>query len=257
MTQRVTITDDMHQYSENSITGVYVCTPTHVERGDCSAVDDEYYQNLARISFGSYEVGVLEFNDFEAVAFRGPFSFGSADKIIEVLEQTGITKLALASVGGIPEEAFQLADWIRENNIQTWVPSNRGCLSACSYVFLSGIDPVMDGVVGMHQYKYNVFETSQFRTLEQIQNKVAEVTRQFGEIHLRHMEMFVRNGWDISILRLMHEFDGDFVKLTSMTDLEQLEDQETYSASEISDTVANQEQRIYGFVGYTPLFTTF
>lgn len=257
MSQAVPITDEMRQYSPNSITGVYVCTPQHVTREQCSDVDDEYYVNLARISLGSYEIGVLEFEDFDAVAFRGPFSFGSADKIIEIIQETRITKLALASVGGIPEEAFQLADWIKENNIQTWVPRNRGCLSACSYVFLNGVDPILDGVLGMHQYQYNVFDTFQFRTLEQIQQQVRNITQMNGEIHIRHMELFVQNGWDIDVLKAMHQMEGDFVKFESLDELVAFDDRSAYTAIELGNISRNQSERVYGFVNYTPLFTTF
>jgi len=255
--QDIRITAEHYKFSPNSITGVYVCTPTHVENNQCSDVDDEYYMNLSRISLGAYEIGIIQFNDFDAVAFRGPFSFGSADKLIQVLSETGITTLALASIGGIPDEAFKIADWIKENNIQTWIPAQRGCLSACSYVFLNGNDPILDGVLGLHQYRYNVFDTFQYRTLDRIRNQVQDQTRMLGEIHLRHAQLFAENNWDFSVLNHMHQFDGDFVIITELDQLDTAMSFEPFTSEGIGAVLAEQEPKVYGFVNFEVKFSTF
>ena len=49
-----------------------------------------------------------------------------------------IKKLSLNSRGGLVADAFEVAAWVRDNNIETEVRENARCMSACTLIFQAG-----------------------------------------------------------------------------------------------------------------------
>lgn len=166
--QDIKLTPDHYKYSPNSITGVYVCTPLHVERGECRAVDKEYYENLALLTLGIYEIGILTVNQEKTVAFKGPLSMGAADYLIEIFKKhPDVKTLILSSQGGSEEEAYKIADYVAQNQIRTWVPAKRMCLSACVAIFLSGSEWILDGQLGLHSASFFIGDIVRVRDLQE------------------------------------------------------------------------------------------
>jgi hypothetical protein len=76
--------------------------------------------------------------DGDTVLFRGNFTAGSADKLIARLDRLQKPILGLESSGGLVAEALEVGAYVRENGIDTFVPTY--CASACVYVFAAGAE---------------------------------------------------------------------------------------------------------------------
>jgi hypothetical protein len=61
------------------------------------------------------------------------------------------TTLVLASDGGHVQEATAIAREVRDLGLNTYVPSRRGCYSACAYIFFAGVNRRATGQLGVHQ----------------------------------------------------------------------------------------------------------
>lgn len=59
--------------------------------------------------------------------------------------------IVLASDGGLVNQGLVIANRIHNLQINTYIPSDQGCYSACSYLFLAGMARVADGELGVHQ----------------------------------------------------------------------------------------------------------
>ena len=72
-------------------------------------------------------------------------------------EHPEITTLVLNSPGGDVWEGLRLASIVIDKKLSTYVPKvglsgNGSCASACSYIFLSGVQRRADGELGVHQF---------------------------------------------------------------------------------------------------------
>lgn len=145
------------EYSVNSITGVYRCTPRHVAAKECSAVDEEYYRRLAITQFGPYRISILTtVDDKQYMVFEGGISEGAAEKLEETLDDNpDIDVLLLSSNGGLPVESVAMGKVIRDHKLTTWIPFNKKCMSACALAFVAGIEYKISGVLGFHNVSYN------------------------------------------------------------------------------------------------------
>ncbi len=84
------------------------------------------------------------------VKISGQIEVGDAEKLKAFIEDNGLmncgtpgfcpynTVIALDSPGGSLVEALQIAEFVREHNFPTLLPSGARCESACSMIFLSG-----------------------------------------------------------------------------------------------------------------------
>lgn len=255
--QDVPLTPDMYEFSDNSITGVYVCTPRHVESGDCSDVDKEYYDNLARMTLGAYEIGVLQVNGERTIAFKGPLSPGAADNLIAILRAyPEIQTLTLSSQGGSEEEAFKIADYVKAHSLKTWVPVRRMCLSACVSVFLSGREMILDGLLGLHTGEFFLQDPYQIRNLEAARETFSEATLQNNRFMMRKVRQLLELNLNLGILDAMIEAQGDFLVFTTMDELYSFDPNRNYvrSLSDMSEFSRNQPARNFEFEGYQKLY---
>lgn len=67
-------------------------------------------------------------------------------------ELNKVTTIVLDSPGGDVYSALNMAGVIHDRSISTYVPANGNCASACSFMFLAGIDRFSDGKLGVHQF---------------------------------------------------------------------------------------------------------
>jgi hypothetical protein len=257
LAQDIPITEDMLEYSENSLTGVYLCTPRHVEQGDCSDVDPEYFENLAHATLGRYEVGVLRVNGEDTIALNGPLSPGSAANIISFFEShPHITTFVLASPGGSEIESWLLVDYIKENGLNTWVPSKRYCLSACTQVFLAGHQQVLDGLLGFHTGSYYLPSQYPVRNLEAAQETLSNAIYENNQFQLRRVRLFLENEISLDLLDAMNEARGEFLVFENLEDLNQVSNKSDWimSVEELKQRALSQEVVNFNFESYTPLF---
>jgi hypothetical protein len=68
------------------------------------------------------------------------------------IEEFGVPELVvLSSDGGLVDQALNVARSVRRNGVNTLVPADGGCYSACALIFLAGRIRVADGQLGVHQ----------------------------------------------------------------------------------------------------------
>lgn len=256
--QDIKITPDMYEHSKNSITGVYVCTPTHVESGDCSDVDDEYYKNLALLTLGGYEIGLLEVNSIKTIAFKGPISPGAAKNLINILEQhsDSVDTLVLSSQGGSQEDAHLIADYVAEKNLNTWVPVRRLCLSACSTIFLSGKIKTLDGLLGLHSGSYHLQDPYQIRDIDAANETIAEALYQNQFYLLKKIKLYSSLGISLDVIDSMTEAKGEFLIFSTVEELLSFDPllDYTMTGKEMSERAKNQPAVNFDFQKYTKLF---
>ena len=255
--QDIKITPDMYKYSENSITGVYLCTPSHVLSGDCKDVDDEYYDNLARISLGSYEIGLLFVNGQKTVALKGPLSPGVSQNLIRILnEYDDVSTLVLSSQGGSEEEAYKIADYIKEKKMNTWVPTRRMCLSACVPIFLSGELKTLDGQLGLHTGKFYISDPYQVRNLEAARETIKEALYQNDLYTIKRVRMFLDLNIPLSLIDAMIAARGKYLVFTSINQLLEFDPSLDYirTLEEMSEFSRSQPAYNFNFQSYKQLF---
>lgn len=69
-----------------------------------------------------------------------------------LVEETGPPKvLALNSPGGGVSSALLLAYEVHQRGIATYISSESGCYSACSFIFFAGVERAAEGELGVHQ----------------------------------------------------------------------------------------------------------
>ena len=257
MAQDIEITPDMYEFSPNSITGVYVCTPKHVESGDCKDVDKEYYESLAIITLGLYEIGILSVNGIDTMAFKGPLSPGAAERLIDLLEDhPEIDTLVLSSQGGSEEEAYKIADYVKEKGLKTWVPVRRMCLSACTPIFLSGSEQTLDGQLGFHTGQFFLNDPYQIKDLETDKKTIQEAMFQNDQFMMKRVKLFLSLGIKLELIDAMIEAKGDFLVFSEMDELFGFNPEKNYiiSLTEMSEFAKNQPAKNFDFQGYKPLF---
>lgn len=78
---------------------------------------------------------------------------GTALNFLKALrKRPEVRVLALNSNGGNVETALALAGEVRRRGLDTYVPANMGCYSACAYVFFAGRHHWAAGQLGVHQF---------------------------------------------------------------------------------------------------------
>ncbi len=62
-----------------------------------------------------------------------------------------IETLVLSSQGGTVYDGLSMATTIREYELNTYIPAEGECYSACAYLFFAGVERKSDGELGVHQ----------------------------------------------------------------------------------------------------------
>ena len=131
----------------------------------------------------------LDLNDAgETLAIQGAVLYGIAEEVDEILEQSpNITVISLDSPGGYVGAGIQLRDVIASHNLSTYVGSESECTSACTDVFMGGINRLMayDAALGFHRSDLTFWdeqdtqdtidELLKYGVSEEFANRVAQV----------------------------------------------------------------------------------
>jgi hypothetical protein len=95
-------------------------------------------------------------NDGQALVLRGAFGTGSARKVARLLDAApGVRSVVLDSHGGRLREAEHVAELVRRRALDSYVEEQ--CLSACTYVFLAGVDRAAtpNARIGFHRPSFS------------------------------------------------------------------------------------------------------
>ncbi|OWT67971.1 hypothetical protein CEY04_30365 [Achromobacter sp. HZ28] len=90
--------------------------------------------------------------DGHAIFLGGGLRTGSAERVLEVLDQTPNARfMVLASGGGRLAEAQQIAQAVKARHLDTYVDGS--CASACTFIFLAGEHRILTAgaMLGFHQ----------------------------------------------------------------------------------------------------------
>jgi hypothetical protein len=87
----------------------------------------------------------------DIIALDGEIDAGTMRDFHRALKARPNTRvILLESPGGYVDEALSLAAEIRRLGLNTAIPKNFGCYSACSYLFFAGKEHVVRGELGVH-----------------------------------------------------------------------------------------------------------
>ena len=88
----------------------------------------------------------------EWVVFQGPILSENVDALLSQLDDKKPKLILLNSIGGSVSAAVRFAQYVRENEMNTWIAEGQTCASACALVFLAGIQRLGEGKLVVHQY---------------------------------------------------------------------------------------------------------
>lgn len=176
-----------------SVVGIWRSADSHVAKGGSSgwattakamvvlgavAVSRSIVENaipqireFMQIAIGHDPLGELDLklsSDGSSLIVSGPLREGSAAEMERLLAATpSITSIALDSNGGRLLEAQRIADVIKRKQLDTYV--ERQCDSACTFVFLAGIDRAAtpNARIGFHQPSFDGLPAEQQAALTQ------------------------------------------------------------------------------------------
>lgn len=92
----------------------------------------------------------------QVIELRGEIDSGAALNFRRALSAAPQANLLrLNSPGGLVTIALLIADDVDQRRMSTNIPLGAECYSACSFIFLAGVDRVADGRLGVHQISQN------------------------------------------------------------------------------------------------------
>jgi hypothetical protein len=99
--------------------------------------------------FASLQINALEYFTNEkypgVLLVQGTFELPDADEFSQQVLQNDIEMVMLDSVGGNLVTSIEIGYFIRERELNTLVPANGVCYSACTYAFMGGVERSIDG----------------------------------------------------------------------------------------------------------------
>jgi hypothetical protein len=113
------------------------------------------------ITFTSLQINALEYFTNEkypgVLLAQGRFEPSDADEFSRQVLQNDIEMVMFDSVGGNLVTSIEIGYFIREKGINTLVPANGVCYSACTYAFMGGVERSIDGDApfAMHRPFFN------------------------------------------------------------------------------------------------------
>lgn len=123
-----------------------------------SAAAHADYSEFKNDNYGSF----IKFSGMpNALFFFEEIKEGDSFELLRALRDKKIDTIVLDSPGGLVKEGLQLASIINQNGLTTYIPKNRTCASACSYMFLAGRYRISEGALGVHQISASAEESSQ------------------------------------------------------------------------------------------------
>lgn len=125
-------------------------------------------------NYSSYNAygNIYVFDDMPNVAWLiGKIRKDDYYNLRQVIRGHEIQVLVLDSPGGALYESLQMAATVHDRGIDTYVPRNTVCASACANIFFAGASRFINGDVGVHQFSSNVDQVDE----ETVQLTVADI----------------------------------------------------------------------------------
>lgn len=98
---------------------------------------------------------IYVFDDLPNVAWLiGEIKSEDYYNLRRILREHDIDVLVLDSPGGNLYESLQMAAVVHDRSINTYVPPHMTCASACANIFFAGSTRIMNGLLGVHQFKF-------------------------------------------------------------------------------------------------------
>ena len=158
--------------------------------------------------------------DEDWAALQGPIT---ANNVAEAITELRIRKpraIILDSYGGDISGAVQLAKYIHDNSMNTWVPQNTVCASGCALIFLAGKERLCEGDIYLHQFmpteEHKDKEISLDKAFVNVQKTIGEIVILLNEI----------DAPDFVLERILTQeqfyrlTDADLAKLNTVTNFE-------------------------------------
>jgi len=166
--------------------------------------------------------GSLHFTEDEDwAALQGPIT---ANNVAEAITELRITKpraIILNSHGGDISGAVQLAKYIHDNSMNTWVPQNAVCASGCALIFLAGKERLCEGDIYLHQFmptqEHKDKKISLDKAFVNVQKTIGEIVILLNEIDapdfvleriLTQEQLYRLTDADLTKLNTIARFEG-------------------------------------------------
>ena len=95
------------------------------------------------------------FDELKGVLFLdGNIEEGMYTNFRQAIAENKIHTIVLSSLGGNVEEGLNIAGTVFDKGINTYIPKEYECYSACSFIFFAGYEKYALGKLGVHQAAY-------------------------------------------------------------------------------------------------------
>jgi len=163
---------------------------------------------------------ILFTKDNDLAALQGFISSNNAEEAITQLRIKKPRAIILDSYGGDISGAVQLAKYIHDNRIKTWVPQNAVCASGCALIFMAGKERLCEGNMYLHQFMpsedHKDKQISLDKAFVNVQKTIGEIVILLNEIDAPDF-VLERILTQEQLYRLT---DADLAKLNTVTNFE-------------------------------------
>ena len=159
--------------------------------------------------------------DNDWAALQGSITANKAEEAIKQLKLNRPKAIILNSNGGDISGALQLAKYIHDNRINTWVPQNSICASGCALIFLAGEKRLCEGDIYLHQFmpteEHEDKEISLDKAFVNVQKTIGEIVILLNEIDapdfvleriLTQEQLYRLTDADLAKLNTVASFEG-------------------------------------------------
>jgi len=158
--------------------------------------------------------------DEDWAALQGSITANKAEEAITQLKIKKPKAIILNSHGGDISGAVQLAKYIHDNSMNTWVPQNAVCASGCALIFLAGKERLCEGDIYLHQFmptqEHKDKKISLDKAFVNVQKTIGEIVILLNEIDALDF-VLERILTQEQLFRLT---DADLAKLNTVTNFE-------------------------------------
>lgn len=88
---------------------------------------------------------------------HGEFTQGDTNEFIKQILENNVHTVEFDSTGGNFMASIRIGKFIREQQLNTFIPKNKKCSSACTYAFMGGVERTIDkdAKFAMHRPYFN------------------------------------------------------------------------------------------------------
>ena len=108
---------------------------------------------VERMLYSDPEHSIIYFKDANGVdyiRYVGPINSSTTNNLSIAFSIYDTKRLMISSPGGSMNEAYILGQFIRDNNIEVYIPENTRCSSACAYAVLGSYKMSIGGEIAFH-----------------------------------------------------------------------------------------------------------